>query len=50
MEGGELFASERDVGEILEDVPRLRIPLLMRAALGAEATELLGRDRQARGE
>ena len=44
----ELFASDRDLGEILEDVARLGAQLLMQAALEAEVTEFLGRDRYQR--
>jgi putative transposase len=44
----ELFASDRPLPEILEDVARLGAQLLMQAALEAEVTEFLGRDRYAR--
>jgi putative transposase len=44
----ELFASGRELPEILEDVARLGAQLLMQAALEAEVTEFLGRDRYAR--
>jgi putative transposase len=44
----ELFAAGRDLGEILEDVARLGARLLLQAALEAEVTEFLGRDRYAR--
>jgi transposase-like protein len=44
----ELFASNRELPEILEDVARLGAQLLMQAALEAEVTEFLGRDRYAR--
>jgi len=44
----ELFASERPLPEILEDVARLGAQLLMQAALEAEVTEFLGRGRYAR--
>ena len=44
----ELFASDRELPEILEDVARLGAQLLMQAALEAEVTEFLGRDRYAR--
>jgi len=44
----ELFASGRPVPEILEEVARLGAQLLMQAALEAEVTEFLGRDRYAR--
>ena len=41
----ELFAADRPLPEILEDVARLGARLLMQAALEAEITEFLGRDR-----
>jgi hypothetical protein len=41
----ELFASGRRLPEILEEVARLGARLLMQAALEAEITEFLGRDR-----
>jgi len=44
----ELFASGRSLPEILEDVARLGAELLMQAALEAEITEFLGRDRYQR--
>jgi putative transposase len=44
----ELFASGRPLPEILEDVARLGARLLMQAALEAEITEFLGRDRYQR--
>jgi putative transposase len=44
----ELFASGRQLQEILEDVARLGARLLMQAALEAEITEFLGRDRYQR--
>jgi transposase-like protein len=44
----ELFAAGRDLGEVLEDVARLGARLLLQAALEAEVTEFLGRDRYAR--
>lgn len=46
----EVFGSDRELGAILEDVARLRVRLLMQAALEAEFTEFLGRERYARGE
>jgi len=46
----QLFASDRDLGDVLEDVASLGVRLLMQAALEAEVTEFLGRDRYARGE
>ena len=44
----ELFASGRQLPEILEDVARLGARLLMQAALEAEISEFLGRDRYQR--
>lgn len=44
----ELFAAGRPLPEILEEVARLGAQLLMQAALEAEVTEFLGRDRYAR--
>jgi putative transposase len=46
----ELFASEQDLGEVLEEVARLSVRLVIQAAVEAEVTEFLGRDRYARGE
>jgi putative transposase len=40
----ELFAQDKSLPEILEDVARLGAQLLMQAALEAEITEFLGRD------
>ena len=47
---GELFSSERELGEILEEVARLGVRLLMQTALEAEVTEFLGRERYQRTE
>ena len=44
----ELFAAGRPLPEILEEVARLGAQLLMQAALEAEVTEFLGRDRYER--
>src|ERR1700747_2263936 len=44
----ELFASDRELPEILEEVARLGAQLLMQAALEAEVTEFLGRERYQR--
>ncbi|BBY37537.1 hypothetical protein MMAN_16710 [Mycobacterium mantenii] len=41
----ELFASDRELPDILEEVARLGAQLLMQAALEAEVTEFLGRER-----
>ena len=46
----QLFASDKDLGDVLEDVARLGVRLLMQAALEAEVTEFLGRERYARGD
>jgi len=46
----ELFASEQDLGQVLEQVARLSVRLVMQAALEVEVSEFLGRDRYARGE
>lgn len=45
-----LFASERDLGDVLEEVARLGVRLLMQTAIEAEVTEFLGRERYAHGE
>jgi putative transposase len=44
----ELFASDRELPEILEEVARLGAQLLMQAALEAEVTDFLGRERYQR--
>ena len=44
----ELFAEGREVPEILEELARLGSQVLMRAALEAEVTEFLGRERYQR--
>ena len=46
----DLFGSERDLGEVLEEVARLGVRLLMQTVLEAEVTEFLGRERYAHGE
>jgi len=46
----DLFASDRDLGEVLEEVARLGVRLLMQTAVEAEVTEFLGRERYAHGE
>jgi putative transposase len=46
----ELFASNQDLGEVLEQVARLSVRLVVQAALEAEVTEFFGRDRYQRGE
>jgi putative transposase len=44
-----LFAADRDLAEVLEDVARLGARLILQTAVEAEVTEFLGRDRYARG-
>jgi putative transposase len=44
----ELFDSEGDLGQVLEEVARLASRLLLQTALEAEVTEFLGRDRYER--
>ncbi len=46
----ELFGSERELGEVLEEVARLGVRLLMQTAIEAEVTEYLGRERYSHGE
>ena len=47
----ELFADpDRELGAVLEDVARLSVRLVFQAALEAEVTEFLGRERYARGQ
>jgi putative transposase len=43
-----LFTEDRELPEILEEVARLGARLLMQAALEAEVTEFLGRERYQR--
>lgn len=43
-----LFAQDRPLPEVLEEVARLGAQLLMQAALEAEVTEFLGRERYQR--
>jgi putative transposase len=45
-----LFASERELGDVLEEVARLGVRLLLQTAIEAEVTEFLGRERYAHGE
>ncbi|HSJ44361.1 MAG TPA: transposase [Euzebyales bacterium] len=45
-----LFAEDRDLSEVLEDVARLGARLILQTAVEAEVTEFLGRDRYARGD
>jgi putative transposase len=46
----ELFSSERDLAEVLEEVGRVTTRLVMQTALEAEVTEFLDRDRYGRGQ
>jgi transposase-like protein len=46
----ELFGSGRELGQILEEVARLGVQLLLQVVMEAELNEFLGRDRYARGE
>lgn len=46
----ELFGSEQPLGEVMEQVARLGVRLLMQVAIEAEVTEFLGRERYQRGE
>jgi putative transposase len=45
-----LFAEDRDLAEVLEDVARLGARVILQTAVEAEVTEFLGRDRYARGD
>ena len=45
-----VFATDRDLGEVVEDVARLGARLILQTALEAEVTEFLGRERYARGD
>src|SRR6266540_3746332 len=46
----ELFASEQELGQVLEEVARLSVRLVVQAAVEAEVSEFLGRDRYQRGD
>jgi putative transposase len=46
----DLFGSQRELGEVLEEVARLGVRLLMQTAIEAEVTEFLGRERYSGGE
>ena len=46
----QLFSSDQDLGDVLEQVARLGLRLLLQSALDAEITEFLGRERYSRGE
>ena len=39
-----LFADDRDLSEVLEEIARLGARLILQTALEAEVTEFLGRD------
>ena len=45
----QLFSSDQDLGDILEEVARLGLRLLLQSSLDAEITEFLGRERYQRG-
>lgn len=45
-----MFSSDRDLVEVLEEVGRLGVRLLMQTAVEAEVGEFLGRDRYSSGE
>jgi putative transposase len=46
----ELFASQQDLSQVLGEVARLSVRLVMQAAVEAEVSEFLGRERYARGD
>ena len=46
----DLFASDRDLADVLEEVGRLGVRLLIQTAVESEITEFLGRERYAHGE
>ncbi len=46
----DLFATNGDLGAVLEEVARRSVRLVFQAALEAEVTEFLGRERYARGK
>jgi len=46
----QLFASERDLGDVLEEVARLGVRLLMQTALELRSPSSWGRERYARGD
>lgn len=46
----DLFGSDRDLTEVLEEVARLGVRLLMQTVVEAEVTGFLGRERYSRGE
>ena len=46
----DLFASDRDLADVLEEVGRLGVRLLIQTAVESEVTEFFGRERYARGE
>lgn len=46
----ELFASDRDIGDVLEDLMRTSVRLVLQEVLGHEVTDWLGRDWNSRAE
>ncbi len=46
----DLFASDRDLADVLEEVGRLGVRLLIQTAVESEITEFLGRERYAHGD
>jgi transposase-like protein len=46
----DLFASDRDLADVLEEVGRLGVRLLIQTAVESEVTEFFGRERYAHGE
>lgn len=46
----EMFGSDRDLAEVLEEVAKVGVRLLMQTVIEAEVTEFLGRERYAHGE
>ena len=46
----DLFGSERELGDVLEEVARLGVRLLTQTAIETEVTEFPGRERYSHGE
>ena len=46
----DLFASDRDLADVLEEVGRLGVRLLIQTAVESEVTEFFGRERYAHGD
>ena len=46
----DIFASRRELGQIIEEVARASVALIIQVAFEAEVTEFRGRDRYSRGE